>query len=161
MKRDHHIWIVIADGVHAQFFTPDRDLTRLELDGPKEMRWATGQKLARDLKSDGPGRSFSSAQNGTRHAIEPKHDYHKLEKHKFVAALANALDRAASDEAFQTLILAAPRRSLGELRAELSARVKARIAEEIAKDLANLAPHELWERLAPAVRKAIAHAQMA
>ncbi len=160
MKRDHHIWIVVADGVHARFLTPDQDLVSLQPMGPGEIGSAEGRAPARSLKSDAPGRSFSSARNGMRHAIEPQHDHHKMEKHKFVLALADILDRAVEDNAFKCLILAVPKRSLGELRKELSERVKARICEELPKDLINFGPHELWERVAPSVRKVIAHAQM-
>jgi len=153
------IWVVVTDSVHARFFTPDKDIEGFVPAGPAELEWPKNRH-SRDLKSDGPGRSFSSARNGVRHGIEPRHDAHKLEKHKFTAALADALDRAAADGAFANLVLVAPRRSLGELRGQLSSRVKSRIGEEIAKDLADAPAHLLWERLAPVVRKMILHAQM-
>lgn len=158
--RNPHIWVVVADGVHARILAPDRDLGSLVPVGRRALGSAEGRLPARDLKSDAPGRSFSSARNGMRHAIEPQHDHHKMEKHKFVVELAETLDRAVEDNEFRNLIIAAPKRSLGELRKELSERVKARIREEIPKDLVGIGPDELWERIAPSVRKVIAHAQM-
>lgn len=158
--RNHHIWIVVADGVHARILTPDRDLVSLVPADPSALGSTGGHLPSRDLKSDAPGRSFSSARNGMRHAIEPQHDLHKMEKHKFMVELAKTLDRAVEDNEFKNLIIAAPKRSLGELRKELSARVKARIREEIPKDLISIGPDELWERIAPSVRKVIAHEQM-
>jgi hypothetical protein len=63
---------------------------------------------SRDLKSDKPGRSYSSARGGMRHALEPPHDYHKLEKHRFTALLAEACGRREFDQ----LILVSPRRRI-------------------------------------------------
>ena len=71
-----------------------------------------------------PGRTFSASRNGVRHAFEPPHGYHKLEKHRFMATLADALDDACGRRAFDDLILVAPCRSLGELRGLLSKRVQ-------------------------------------
>ena len=75
-----------------------------------------------------------------RHAFEPPHDYHKLEKHRFMATLAEALDDACGRRAFDDLILVAPRRSLGELRGLLSKRVQGSVRQEVAKDLTNEPP---------------------
>jgi protein required for attachment to host cells len=104
---------------------------------------------SRDLKSDKPGRGFSSSRSGVRHAFEPPHDYHKLEKHRFMATLATALDPACSRREFDDLVLVAPRRSLGELRGLLSKRVQARVREEVAKDLTNEPVGRLQRRLGP------------
>lgn len=109
-------WIVVADGARARFFTASED----------------GRKLvpARDFKSDKPGRSYSSSRSGVRHAFEPPHDYHKIEKHRFSESVAKALDEASESKAFDRLVLVAPHRSLGELRELLSARVKRQISRE-------------------------------
>ena len=94
-----------------------------------------------------PGRTFSASRNGVRHAFEPPHDYHKLEKHRFMATLADALDDACGRRAFDDLILVAPRRSLGELRGLLSKRVQGSVRQEVAKDLTNEPPSLLRRRL--------------
>ena len=86
---------------------------------------------SRDLKSDKPGRSYSSSRSGVRHALEPPHDYHKLEKHRFMATLATTLDTACSRREFDDLVLVAPRRSLGELRGLLSKRVQGGSARKL------------------------------
>jgi protein required for attachment to host cells len=101
----------------------------------------------RDLNSDKPGRGYSSSRGGVRHALEPPHDYHKLEKHRFTALLAEALDAACGRREFDQLALVAPRRSLGELRTLLSKRVQGRVRREIAKDLTNETAPSLWKRL--------------
>ncbi len=94
-----------------------------------------------------PGRTFSASRNGVRHAFEPPHGYHKLEKHRFMATLADALDDACGRRAFDDLILVAPCRSLGELRGLLSKRVQGSLRQEVAKDLTDNPPSLLRRRL--------------
>lgn len=152
MKTRKRIWVVVADGARARFFTPGETMRGLKSTGPIELIAPEGNRYARDLKSDRPGRSFSSARDGVRHSIEPHHDYRKLEKHKFTVQVAEMLDRAVAEDAFDGLVLVAPRRSLGEFRDVLPARVKARIRHELGKDLTANTPSELWKKLAPAVK---------
>jgi protein required for attachment to host cells len=145
-------WIVVADGARARFFTASEDGSKLVPAGSSDMVAPSSRRPARDLKSDKPGRSYSSSRSGVRHALEPPHDYHKLEKHRFSAALAKALDEATESKAFDRLVLVAPHRSLGELRGLLSARVKRRISQEIPKELTNQTAAQLWRQLQPLMR---------
>ncbi|MBX9943628.1 MAG: host attachment protein [Reyranella sp.] len=145
-------WIVIADGARARFLVPSEDARRLVAARLADMVAPESRGHARDLKRDRPGRSYASARSGLRHAVEPKHDPHKLEKHRFAASLAEALDDACARGEVDQIVLAAPRRSLGELRGLLSARVRHRIRQEIAKDLTNDTAAALWRRLGPLVK---------
>jgi protein required for attachment to host cells len=120
--------------------------------GPVDLVAPQSRERPRDLKSDKPGRRFSSSRGGVRHALEPPHDYHKLEKHRFAAVLACALDDACRKGEFTELVVVAPRRSLGELRGSLSKRVQKCIHAEVAKDLTNDTAAHLWRRLQTLVR---------
>lgn len=140
-------WIVVADGARARFFVPSDDGKKFVAARQADMVAPESRGHARDLKSDKPGRSFASSRSGVRHAVEPMHDPHKLEKHRFSAALAEVLDGACGRREFDRIILVAPRRSLGELRGLLSARVQRGIAKEVAKDLTNETAAGLWRRL--------------
>jgi protein required for attachment to host cells len=144
-------WIVVADGARARFFTVAEDGSKLVAARAADMVAPLNRRPARDLKSDKPGRSYSSSRSGMRHALEPPHDYHKIEKHRFSASLAKALDEANEGNAFDRLVLVAPHRSLGELRGLLSARVKRRISQEIPKELTNQTIPQLWRQLRPLV----------
>ncbi|MFO1162605.1 MAG: host attachment protein [Reyranellaceae bacterium] len=146
-KRPTKTWIVVADGARARFFSPDREAAKLVPTGPADLVAPASRLRSRDLKSDKPGRSFSASRSGVRHAFEPPHDYHKLEKHRFMATLAGELDDACARRAFDDLILVAPRRSLGELRGLLSKKVQERVRQEVAKDLTNEPPSRLRRRL--------------
>jgi protein required for attachment to host cells len=154
VKKHIHTWIVVADGVRARFLTASEDGSRLIPARDTDMVAPMNRRPSRDLKSDKPGRSYSSSRSGVRHALEPPHDYHKLEKRRFTAAVAKALEEASEGKAFDRLVLVAPRRSLGELRGLLSDRVKAQIDQEIAKDLTNETASRLWRHLQPLMRPA-------
>lgn len=154
MTRKHaRIWIVVADGARARFLTASDDGSKLVPARIADMVAPLSRRPTRDLKSDKPGRSYSSSRSGVRHAFEPPHDYHKIEKHRFSAAVAEALHKASEGKAFDRLVLVAPRRSLGELRDLLSDRVKSQIDQEIAKDLTNETAARLWRHLEPLLRQ--------
>jgi protein required for attachment to host cells len=151
MAKQKTLWIVVADGARARFFTLDRERPGLAPAGIPDLVSADVHGYSRDLKSDRPGRSFSTAGGGTRHGIEPRHDFHKSEKHKFSADLAELLESARRKRQFDALVLVAPRRSLGELRGLLSQGVKAILREEVAKDLTKHTAAGLWRQLSPIV----------
>ena len=144
--------IVVADGARARFFALSGDARKLVPVGSADLVAPQSRQHARDLKSDKPGRRYSSSRSGVRHALEPTHDYHKLEKHRFTALLADALDAACERQEFDQLVLVAPRRSLGELRTLISKRVQRSVRQEIAKDLTAETPASLWKHLATLVR---------
>ncbi|OFX00385.1 MAG: hypothetical protein A3D94_22335 [Alphaproteobacteria bacterium RIFCSPHIGHO2_12_FULL_66_14] len=148
------IWIVVADGARARFFMPSEDLKKFVAAQQADMVAPESRGHARDLESDKPGRSYASSRSGVRHAVEPAHDPHKLEKHHFSVALAKMLDGACRRREFDQLILVAPRRSLGELRGLMSARVQRCLQKEVAKDLTKETVSGLWRRLGPLVKPA-------
>jgi protein required for attachment to host cells len=149
MPKRPKTWIVVADGARSRFFTPDIEGRKLTPAGPADLVAPQSRQRPRDLKSDKPGRSYGSSRSGVRHALEPPHDYHKLEKHRFMATVARALDDACRKAEFAELVVVAPRRSLGELRGLLSKRVQESIHAEVAKDLTNETAARLWRRLGP------------
>jgi protein required for attachment to host cells len=149
MRKQERTWIVVADGARARFFSLAEDGRKLVAARTADMVAPQSRRHTRDLVSDRPGRSFSSSRAGLRHSFEPTHDPHKLEKHKFTAALADMLDEACQRKDFDRLVLVAPHRSLGELRGLLSERVQRCIRKEIARDLTGDTPSTLWRRLQP------------
>lgn len=139
-----NIWIVVADGARSRFFRASDDMKRLISVRKADMVSPDSRQRAHELKSDKPGRSYSASRSGTRHALEPPHDYQKLEKHRFMAALADALESACTRGEFDDLVLVLPRRSLGELRSLLSKKAQSRVRQEIAKDLTNETASDLF-----------------
>ena len=87
----------------------------------------------RSQKSDAPGRAFSSVGNG-RSAYQET-DFHQLEEERFAAETAELLRKRALRNDYESLIIVAPPRTLGELRKHYHKEVQKRLAGEIAKDL--------------------------
>jgi len=136
--------IVVADSARARFFEPGNG--KLVPASRSEMVSPLARKQNREIVTDKPGRSFRSPTRGfNRHALEPAHDPQKLEKHKFTADLAEALDDAVTS--YDKLVLVAPKRSLGELRTLMSKRVRQTLAHEVAKDLTTSTPQAVWKAL--------------
>ena len=136
--------IVVADSARARFFEPGKG--KLIPASRSEMVSAMARKPSGQIVSDKPGRSFRAPTRGfNRHALEPAHDPQKVEKHKFTAELADALDHAV--ESYDRLIVVAPKRSLGELRGLMSKRVQQTVAHEVPKDLTTSTPQAVWKTL--------------
>jgi protein required for attachment to host cells len=144
--------IVVADGARARFFSPTEDAATLRPARRADMVSAESRYRSRDLRSDRPGRGFSTARDARRAAFEPPHDYHKLEKHRFSVELARVLEDACEHNEFDQLVLVAPHRSLGELRKLLPEKVQEMVRREIPKDLTNETVPQLWRRLSPIVK---------
>jgi protein required for attachment to host cells len=151
MKKIREVWVVVADGAKARFYATNDDISALQAVGPSIAISTVAKLRSRELKSDRPGRSIGSSRTGLRHAIEPKHDHHKMEKHRFTQAVSRHLERALNRQAFDDLVIVAPRRSLGELRTLLPDRVKARVQAELAKDLTRQPADMVWKQLAATV----------
>jgi len=150
--RHKHVLVVVADSAKARFFVPSDDGRGLRSSRQVDMVWPPARQHARDLRSDKPGRSFARAGGNRRGALEPPHDYKKVEKHRFTLELAHALNAALERHEFDQLVLVAPHRTLGELRKLLPRRVLDRVVSEVGKDLTADPPAALWQRLAPEVQ---------
>ena len=131
MQVPHNSFVVVADGEKMLFFRNegDTDYPKLEVERKREQ----DNPPDRDQKSDGPGRAFSSVGSG-RSAFEEA-DFHQLEENRFAAETAEMLKQRALRNDFDSLIVVAPPRTLGELRKHYHKEVEKRLAGEIAKDL--------------------------
>jgi protein required for attachment to host cells len=134
-------WVVVADGARARILAGDPAAGDLELAMPELT--GRGREKGADLMADRPGRSVDSSHVGDRHAMEPPTDPKEVEKQRFVRQLADRLAEALAEGRFGRLVLVAPPRVLGELRAVLAEKVRATIVREVDKDLTWVPVHEL------------------
>jgi protein required for attachment to host cells len=74
-------------------------------------------------------------------------DYHQMEEDRFAAEVAEILKKRALSNSLETLIVAAPPRTLGELRKHYHKEVEARITGEIDKDLTGHTVPQIEEAL--------------
>lgn len=130
MQIDNGTLVMVADGAKMLLLKNDGDakhpvLTTLaheEIENPP----------TRNLGSDAPGRSFSSA--GGRRSSYSETDWHRQAQERFAGLAEEELERAASNEESGIVVIAPPR-TLGELRKHYGKRVKQRLLAEIPKDL--------------------------
>jgi protein required for attachment to host cells len=137
-------WVVVADGKRAAI---------LQNDGPGHglaampgHQYETELPPDRELRSDRPGRVFESA-DSSRHGIAPTVDYHRQEKERFVARIADIVEQAAQQGAYDRLVVVAPPQALGDLRSALGKNSQARLVGTLNKDLTMLQPAEIAERI--------------
>ena len=140
-------WIVLADGMHARVFRQDKHGAPLVPALDRELYEPAVHVFSRDLKSDAPGRAFDSASTG-RHAMEPRTDPKTREKKLFAVRVAEFINTAAAQQTFDRLVLVAPPKTLGELRAQLDPHARKLIVGEIPRDLLKTPAPELPAHLA-------------
>lgn len=144
-------WIVIAESARARIFTlsePGAKLAERSTLSHPESRMHD-----RDLTSDLPGRAFDSHGQG-RHGMEQAHDPHGQQAQAFAAQIAREVERIRREEPFDGLVLAAPPRFLGLLRAELDHGTREAVVAEIDKNLVESDTETLERRIAALLRKA-------
>ena len=154
MQVPHNACVVVADGRKLLFLRNEGDAERPNLQ--VEQKEIHPNPKDSDQKSDAAGRASSTqtganapavAQGGAMHArgggaqFAPSRgsmdetDFHQLEEDRFAAQTAEMLRNRALSNDFETLIIVAPPRTLGELRKHYHQEVSARLAGELAKDL--------------------------
>lgn len=144
MQVPHDTLVVVADGRKMLLLRNEGNAERLNLQ--VERKELHESPRDHDQKSDLAGRTSSTqpASDGRgRMQLSPsgssmeETDYHLLEEQKFAAEVARILERGALAQAFDRILVAAPARTLGELREHYHKEVAARLIGEIDKDLTN------------------------
>ena len=137
-------WVLVADGARGRILTREGVAAGLRVWPEGEFRHEV--RRTRELGTDRPGRVQESA-NAAHHAIAPRVDLSRQEKRQFARALAEFLEKGAQRDAFDRLVLVAPPRALGDLRAALGRHARERLAGELTNDLTELSPSDIESRL--------------
>jgi protein required for attachment to host cells len=95
----------------------------------------------RELRRDMPGRSFASV--GPGRSSYDESDSRQVGEDRFAAETADMLNRRALENEFESLIVVAPPRTLGELRKSYHAELERRLAGEVRKNLTNTPVSEI------------------
>ena len=132
MQVPHDSFIVVADGKKMLFFRNegDQDYLKLQVERKREQ----DNPPDRAQKTDEPGRTFDASGGAGRSSYEET-DFHQLEEDRFAHETAELLRKRALRNEFESLIIVAPPRTLGELRKHYHKEVEKRLRAEIAKDL--------------------------
>lgn len=132
---DQVTWVLVADGEKALVFfnndsdmSPDlRTLDATEIENPP----------SRNLGAARPGRANAGQAGNPRRSSFEETDFHQLAEDGFAQGIIARLNSLARDNAFDRLIVFAPAKTLGKMRAHYSAELRKKIATEADKDLTN------------------------
>jgi protein required for attachment to host cells len=132
LKIPHDALIFVGDGRKALFLRNAGDEKFLNLTA--ERVFVDENPPTHEQGSDKPGRAFKRANTNLRSGVEPV-DWHELEEQRFAQRVAAAMEQLVRERKAPALVVAAPPRTLAELRHSFHADVKRRIIAEIDKDL--------------------------
>ena len=141
MPKKRITWFCVADAGHARIkettvLTPPlRTVTTLRHEAYEHGRY------------EAPPSTQESATTA-RHSFTDAEGPIRREKREFAHVVADYLNDAAMRGAYQRLMLAAPPKFLGDLRAALGAKARALVSGEIHKDLTKESDAELAARAA-------------
>ena len=139
MQVPHDAFVAIADGEKMLLFRNQGDdefphLVVIEEDEQQSV-------ANREQRRDAPGRSFSSV--GPGRSAYKEADSRQLGEDRFAAETAAMLNRRALDNEFESLIVVAPPRTLGELRKFYHDELQRRVRGELPKNLTNNPVNEI------------------
>ena len=131
MHLPHNSVVLVADGRKMLFLRNegDNDYPNLVVENAQEQ----DNPATRDQATDSAGRA-SSPQGGVQSSVEPT-DFHQIEEDRFAADAANFLKTGALKNTYDSLIVVAPPKTLGELRKHYHKEVISRLKGELDKDL--------------------------
>ncbi len=130
MEVPHDAMVVVADGRKLLMLRNQGDAEYLNLQVVQKQLHPNPKTS--DQKTDSSGRSAS---NPSGSGTMGETDFHQLEENRFAAEVAEMLRDEALHNSFESLIIVAPPKTLGELRKHYHASVTERLAGELAKDL--------------------------
>jgi protein required for attachment to host cells len=139
----HDAIVFVGDGCKALFLRNDGDEKFPNL--RTERVFLDHNPPTHEQGTDKPGRSFSSVGHG-RSAVEQT-DWHELEQHRFARVVAEELEKLMRERHVKALVIAAPPRTLADLREALHKDVKVRIIAEIDKDFTGQPVYEIEKHL--------------
>lgn len=141
----HDAVVFVGDGRKALFLRNAGDEKFINL--KTENVLVDDNPPTREQGSDRPGRVFKRAGTNMRSGLGET-DWHDLEEHRFAGRVAAALERLVRERNVKALVIAAPPRTLADLRSAFHADVERRIVAEVNKDLTNFPVPEIERHLA-------------
>ena len=137
-------WVVVCDGAKALVLenVGDEMFPNLKT---KEV-YQQEVPATHEQGTDQPGRSFASV-GSARSAMEQT-DWHEQDERRFLEKLAARLDAAVQSGEVKALVIAAPPRALGALRAAYTPGMRNVLTAEIDKDFVKMPVHEIEKHLA-------------
>lgn len=148
MQVPHDALVVVVDGRKMLFFRNEGDTVYPNLQVAKKLidkHNPAHHDQATDLAGGSMGTRTSGAQWSAGNMDEV--DFHQLEEDRFAAEAAELLKKRALNHDFESLIIVAPPRTLGEMRKHYHVSVSEKLTGEIAKDLTGHTVPQIEEAL--------------
>lgn len=136
-------WVLIADAAHARAYQSTGQDRPLEPVPGFDMNESV--PYARDLSDHQPGSSQPSV--GSAHHTVGASDPRRDAKRNFATRVADALEDAQQEGAYDKLVIVCPPAMLGDLRAALPKAVTKHVIAELDKDLVKTPAHDLLSHL--------------
>ena len=144
IKLDHGSLVLVGDGQKAIFlqnagdalYPNFRTIAVLNQENPPTHEQGTGA----------PGRTFKRAHTNRRSAIAAT-DWHQIAEQQFARKAAVELERLMRELNVRSIVVAAPPRTLADLRTALPQDVRQRVIAEIDKDFTGHPVSEIERRV--------------
>jgi len=139
MQIPHDSVVLVADGRKSLFFRNqgDADFPNLQV----EDKQVQDNPAHHEQASDTAGMSMKT-KDGRGGSMEEV-DFHQQEEDRFAADMAAMLKARALSNDYESLVVVAPPRTLGELRRHYHKEVEKRLVAEVPKDLVNVPVAEI------------------
>ena len=139
MHIPHDSFVLVADGRKSLFFRNkgDAEFPDLAVDRKEIHENPDHHEQASDTA--GMAMNVIGCHGGTMTEV----DFHQLEENRFAADTAAMLKARALRGEFESLVIVAPPKTLGELRKHYHKEVERRIVAEVPKDLVNVPVAEI------------------
>ena len=141
----HEAIVFVGDGRKALFLRNEGDEKFPNL--KTERVFLDHNPPTHEQGTDQPGRLFAGAAAGGRRGAVEATDWHELEEHRFARMVAEALEKLVRERKVKAVVIAAPPRTLADLRHAFHADVKSRIIAEIDKDFTKQPVYEIEKHL--------------
>ena len=135
--------VLIIDGKRARFLRNKGNALHIELITERKLEHENPP--TREQGTDRPGR-YLGVDRVSRSAVEQT-DWHQQAEDRFAVAVADILYRMAHGHTFDHLIIVAPAKVLGKLRAAWHPEVATRVVGEVPKELTSRSATELAKLL--------------
>ena len=142
--KQSRLWLLVADGGQARILRLGNKPG--EIEELQNLQSSTMSTPSRDLVSDASGRAFH-VRGPAGHSKIARSDAHDQAERRFAKNLVQRLEKAASVDAFDRLVIAADPRTLGLLRKYMSGALSGRVRMELNLDLTGLPARELDQKI--------------
>lgn len=141
MSARDRILIVVADGEHARFVQPAENRTLHTIESFDAI---SAHQRTSDLGDDAPGATYHTGSTA-HHALNPRHDRHRLEIASFCQFVAGQINERNHE--YEKLLVIAPSSSNAGIVSHLRPEARTKMIGTIRKDLTKMPDHFLKDHI--------------